>query len=147
VAAAVDEAASAQRLAGDLGAAVLIFVTGDDGPLLVDGAILPGDTPGPPGVGELDLVGAERQLAGPGGSGVSPEELTRFAAELRAAVRFLRAGGDLAVIVTPALLPAALDGPAPGTSSNGDGGTRLLRVRRTVARPRSEAPALAAGWC
>src|SRR2546429_72715 len=37
VAAALDEAASAQRLAGDLGAAVLIFVVGDDGPLLADG--------------------------------------------------------------------------------------------------------------
>ena len=134
---ALDEAAFAQRLAGDLGAAVLVFVAGDDGPLLADG----------PPVGELDLAGAERHLAGRGGSGVSPEEMARFAAELRAAVRFLRSGGDLVAIATPAFLPIALDGPVPHTSSNGDAGTRLFRVRRTLPRLRSESPVLAAGWC
>jgi hypothetical protein len=151
VAAALDGAAAAQRLAGDLGAAVLVFVAGDDRPLLADG----------PTVGELDLAGAERHLAGPGGSGVSPEEVARFAAELRAAVRFLRSGGDLAAIATPAFLAVALDRPVSRTSAfspeNGEAafpgdtpgppGTRLLRVRRTLPRPRSEAPVLAAGWC
>jgi len=141
VAAALDGAAAAQRLAGDLGAAVLVFVAGDDRPLLADG----------PTVGELDLAGAERHLAGPGGSGVSPGEIARFAAELRAAVRFLRSGGDLAAIATPAFLAVALDRPVSRTSAfspeNGEAGTRLLRVRRTLPRPRSEAPVLAAGWC
>ena len=125
---ALDEAASARRLAGDLGAPVLVFVAGDDSPLLADG----------PGVGELDVIEAERRLTGD----------PRYAAELRAAVRFLRAGGELAVITTPALLPVALDdsAPPPSASLNG-GGTRVLRVRRKLVRPRSEAPALAAGWC
>ena len=120
VAGALDPAATARRLAGDLGAPALVFVAGDDGPLL---------PAGPAGAsGEIDVIEAER-LAGDAGP---------FAAELRAAVRFVRAGGELAVITTPSKLPACLDGPAS---------SRVLRVRRTVARPRSDAPLLAAGWC
>lgn len=112
VAAALDEAASAQRLAGDLGASALVFVAADG-----------------PTVGEIDLIEAERRLAGD----------PRCAAELRAAVRFLRAGGELAVITTPAHLSSALEGPS--------GGAGVLRIHRRLARPRSEAPVLAAGWC
>jgi hypothetical protein len=108
VTAVLDEAASAQRLAGDLGAAVLVFLAGDDGPLLAGGT----------SAGEIDVVEAERRLAGdpPRGS------------ELRAAVRFLRSGGDLAVIGRGA-------------------GAGVLRIRRTLTRPRPEVPVLAAGWC
>jgi hypothetical protein len=115
VPATLDGAASARRVAGDLGAGVLAFVTGDDGP---------------PFTGDIDHRVAERALDG------GPP----CADELRAAVRFLRAGGQLVVVTTPAALPAAL-------SPTGAAGAGILRVHRTLARPRSEAPALAAGWC
>ena len=115
VAADVDRAASAWRLAGDLGAGVLAFVTPDDEPV--------------PAGGEIDVVEAERRMVDEPG----------LASELGAAAGFLRAGGELAVIGPAERLPGALAGndTAPG----------LLRIRRTVARPRSEAPALAVGWC
>ena len=119
VTAVLDEAASAQRLAGDLGALTLIFVVGDDGPRLGDS----------PAVGEIDVTEAERWLAAEPG----------LAPELRAAARFLRAGGELAVITTALYAAAALDGP--------DDGCRALRIHRELARPRSDAPVLATGWC
>ena len=58
---------------------------------------------GPPSA-EIDVVEAERRLAGE----------PCFAAELRAAVRFLRAGGELALLTAPELLPEALEGRTPG---------------------------------
>lgn len=119
VAAALDEAASAQRLAGDLGASVLVFVAGDD-------RFPPAG--GPP-VGDIDLMEVERRLTGD----------PLCAPELRAAARFIRAGGELAAITTPAQLAVALDGPGDGLHT--------VRIHRRVARPKSEAPALAAGWC
>ena len=114
-AAALDPAASARRLAGDLGAGVLAFVTGDGGP---------------PWTGDVDVPEAERHLAG------DPE----YAGELLAATRFLRAGGELVVLATAAQLAAAIS--SPETESDG-----VLRIHRTLARPRSDSPALAAGWC
>ncbi|HEV7861112.1 MAG TPA: hypothetical protein VGR20_00370 [Acidimicrobiia bacterium] len=102
---ALDGAAAAQRLAGDLGAAALVFC-GYEGSLLAGG----------PTVGEIDVVEAEHRLA------ADPP----FGSELRAAVRFLRAGGELAVI---------------------NAGARRLRIRRTLARPHPEGSALNAGWC
>ena len=60
-----------------------------------------------------------------------------------AAVRFLRAGGVLAVITSAAGLPAALSSTATATAESGS----ALRVHRTLTRPRSDAPVLAAGWC
>lgn len=107
-------AASARRLAGDLGAGVLAFVTGMEG--------------GPSPAGEIDVVEAERRAAGGG----------PLAAEFEAAARFLRAGGELAVVTPPDRLAAALD------DRSADG---VLRIHRAVARPRSTAPALTAGWC
>jgi len=119
VQAVLDDSAAAQRLAGDLGALALVFVVGDD-------ELQPGDGPTP---GEIDVTEAE------GWAAAEP----RLAPELRAAVRFLRAGGQLAVVTTPAHLAAALD------SSNG---APALRIHRELPRPRpSEAPVLAAGWC
>ena len=113
VTAILDEAAAAQRLAGDLGAPVLIFVVGD------------GDSPP---AAEIDMAEAEGRLAN------NPV----LAPELRAAVRFLRAGGRLAVITTASHVAAALDGPD---------GSGTLRIHHQLPRIRSEAPALAAGWC
>jgi carbamate kinase len=114
VEAALDGAAAAQRLANDLGASALVFVTGEDEL---------------PPAGDIDLFEAERRIAdGPGG-----------ASELRAAARFVAAGGEVAALTTAEHLAEAVEGPA-------DGG-RALRIYRRVARPRSDAPALAAGWC
>lgn len=115
VAAELDGAACARRVAGDLGAGVLVFVTGDDGP---------------PFAGDIDHRDAERALDG------DPP----CAAELAASVRFLRAGGQLAVITPAEALPEAL-------SPTGAAGPTALRLHRTLARPRSDAPVLAAGWC
>jgi carbamate kinase len=115
VTAILDEAAVAQRIAGDLGAPVLIFVVGD------------GDSPV---AGRIDMAEAERRL---------PAE-PALAPELRAAVRFLRAGGQLAVITTAVHVADAVDGTH-------DPGAPTLRIHRQLSRVRSEAPALAAGWC
>ncbi|HKY75158.1 MAG TPA: hypothetical protein VJS45_03390 [Acidimicrobiia bacterium] len=115
VTAILDDAAAAQRLAGDLGAPVLIFVVGD------------GDSPA---AGEIDMAEAEARLAAE--PAVAPE--------LRAAVRFLRAGGQLAVITTALHVADAVDGTH-------DPGATTLRIHRSLPRVRSEAPALAAGWC
>lgn len=131
----LDSAASAQRLAGDLGAGVLAFVTA------------PGDVVC--SAGEIDVVEAERFAAAAGAP---------LAAELAAAARFVRAGGELAIITPPECLAAALEGSAGGAPDRAPHTPALrnavphnaggvLRIRRTVARPRSQAPALAAGWC
>jgi hypothetical protein len=90
VAADLDPAASARRLASDLGASVLAFVTPGDAP------VLPGD---------LGVVEAERHA----------DEGGPLAAEFRAAARFVRAGGELAVVTPPEGLAAALGAgqPAP----------------------------------
>jgi len=118
VTAVLDDAAVAQRLAGDIGALTLIFIVDDDRLALVDG----------PAAGEIDLAEAERRLAdGP-----------PLGSELRAAVRFLRAGGALAVITTPAYATAALDGTAEAS--------QMLRIHRHLERPRSDAPVLTFGW-
>ena len=111
----LDEAAAAQRLAGDLGAPVLIFVVDDEGPA----------------AGEIDIVEAERRLA------AEPV----LAPELRAAVRFLRAGGQLAVVTTALHVADAVDG------THDPDGAPTLRILSKLPRVRSEAPALAAGWC
>ena len=116
VTAILDEAAVAQRLAGDLGAPVLIFVV---------------DETDSPGAGEIDMVEAEGRLA------AEPA----LAPELRAAVRFLRAGGQLAVITTALHVADALDG------THDPDGAPTLRIHRQLPRVRSGAPALAAGWC
>jgi len=115
VAARLDDAATVRRVAGDLGAGALVFVTGHQDP---------------PFAGDIDRRAAERALA----------DAPPCAAELQAAVRFLRAGGDLAVITTAALLPDAL-------ASTGTPGSGMLRIHRTLTPSRSEVPVLTAGWC
>jgi hypothetical protein len=117
VSAVLDEAAAAQRLAGDLGALTLVFLVDEERGL--------GDLPA---AGEIDADEAEGWLAA--GPSLAPE--------LRAAVRFLRAGGELALVTAPSRAVAALEGSPEGPT---------LRIHRELARPRSDAPVLAAGWC
>jgi carbamate kinase len=117
VEAGLDGAACARRVAGDLGAGVLVFVTGDDGP---------------PRAGDFDRREVEPTIDSDG----------PYAAEMATAVRFLGAGGGLAVFTTAAALPAAL-APSGATGAGPD----VLRIHRTLDRPRSDAPVLAAGWC
>jgi len=119
VTAVLDVAATAQRLAGDIGAMTLIFIVAGDELGLGDG----------PADGEIDVAEAEHRLGSE----------TGLVSELRAAVRFVRAGGELAVITTAAYAAAALDGTADGS--------QMLRIHRELSRPRSDAPVLAAGWC
>ncbi|HET9769714.1 MAG TPA: hypothetical protein VFS16_02405 [Acidimicrobiia bacterium] len=116
VAADLDPAATARRLAGDLGAGVLAFITGGaDGPVVT---------------GEIDALGAQEHAADGG----------PLSAELRAAARFVRAGGELALVTPAAGLARALHGAAFDASDDG-----VLRIRHTVARRRAAAPALTAG--
>jgi hypothetical protein len=91
VAAALDPAASARRLASDLGAGVLAFVTTGDG--------------APGMAGDMGVLEAEHRA----------DEGGPLAAEFRAAARFVRAGGELAVVTPPEGLAAALGvgQPAP----------------------------------
>ena len=100
-----------------------IMAQGDGGASSFQLALVDG-----PAAGEIDLAEAERRLAdGP-----------PLGSELRAAVRFLRAGGALAVITTPAYATAALDGTAEAS--------QMLRIHRHLERPRSDAPVLTFGW-
>jgi carbamate kinase len=124
VTAVLDEAAAAQRLAGDLAALALVFVVDDDARLAA----------GLPAGGDddraIDMEEAERRLASD----------AALAAELRAAVRFLRAGGEVAVIAAPACAAAALDSPS-------DGAVPALRIHRELTRRApSDVPVLTTGW-
>ena len=112
----LDAAACARRLAGDLGAGVLVLVTGADGPSYE---------------GDVDHAAAEGWLDG------NPP----CAAEVLAAVRFARAGGQMTVFTPAAFGAGALSEEAPAAELG------ILRVHRTLPRPRATAPALAAGWC
>lgn len=80
----LDPAASARRLASDLGAGVLAFVTAGDA--------------GPAVTGDLGVVEAEQRAAGGG----------PLASEFEAAARFVRAGGELALVTPPEGLAPAL---------------------------------------
>lgn len=105
VEAALDGAAVAQRLASDLGASALVFVAGEE--RLV-------------AFGDIDLPETERRIAD--GAACAPE--------LKAAARFVAAGGELAVLTPAGPLADALDGGADAS--------RALRIHRRVQpTPRS----------
>jgi len=116
VEAVIDKDYVAGQLAGALGAQALVFVT-DVPRLMIDF----GD-PTERALAEIDVEAAERyQQDGqfpPGSMGPKVD----------AATRFLRAGGDVAVISTAALAAVTLDSTDAGEGT----GTRIVAVRRAA---------------
>ena len=114
--AVIDKDYAAQRLAGSLLAEALVLVTG------VETVMLDFGTPGQRAVEEMTVEEAERHLADgqfpPGSMGP----------KVRAATRFLRAGGRVAVITTPELVYPSLEGRA--SLLEGTGGTSIVRDAR-----------------
>lgn len=129
--AVIDKDYAAERLASGLGARALVLVTG------VESVLLNYGTPGQRAIEEIHVAEAERHLA----DGQFPEG--SMAPKMRAAIRFLRGGGDVAVITTPALVHASLEGTV--SELEGHTGTRIVRVRRVPATPGHRAPVLAGG--
>lgn len=66
-----------------------------------------------------------------------------MAPKIRAAIRLLRAGGEVAVITTPALVYASLEGTV--SELEGRPGTRIVRVRQARTKPEDPVPVLAGG--
>ena len=117
--AVIDKDYAAQQLATSLAADALVLVTGVESVLLHYGT--PEQTP----VHEMTVVEAEEYLD----KGEFPEG--SMGPKIRAAIQFLRRGGEIAVVTTPQLVYASLE----GTVSNleGDSGTRIVRMRPLVA--------------
>lgn len=118
VEAVIDKDYVAGQLASALGAQALVFVT-DVPRLMIDF----GD-PTERALAEIDVDAAERyQQDGqfpPGSMGPKVD----------AATRFLRSGGDVAVISTAALAPVTLDSTDAGEASGS--GTRIVAARRAA---------------
>jgi carbamate kinase len=114
--AVIDKDYAAQRLAASLLAEALVLVTG------VETVMLDFGTPRQHAVEEMTVDEAERHLADgqfpPGSMGP----------KVRAATRFLRAGGRVAVITTPELVYPSLEGRA--SQLEGTGGTSIVRDAR-----------------
>jgi carbamate kinase len=102
--AVIDKDATAALLAATLGATALLLLTA------IDAVRLDFGTPDERAVHDLALPDAERHLAsGQFGAG-------SMAPKVRAAVQFVRAGGELAAITSPSMLAATLAGdPVAGT--------------------------------
>jgi carbamate kinase len=126
--AVIDKDYAAQRLATSLEAEALVLVTG------VETVMLDFGTPRQRAVEEMTLDEAERHLqAGqfpPGSMGP----------KIRAATRFLRAGGRVAVITTPELVYPSLEGRA--SLLEGRAGTSILGYPRVGSAGAVEASAL-----
>lgn len=110
--AVVDKDYAAQALANSLGADALVLVTG------VSHVALDFGTPRQRSITEIDLDEAERHLA----DGQFPEG--SMGPKVRAATRFLRAGGQISIITTP---DRALDALQDQPGLDGRGGTRIVR--------------------
>jgi len=129
VEAVIDKDYAAQRLASDLSARALVLVTG------VESVLLDYGTPAQRAIEEIDVAQAERHLD----EGHFPEG--SMAPKIRAAIRFLRAGGEVAVITTPELVYASLAGTV--SELEGRPGTRIVRVHHVRPQPRSPVAVLA----
>jgi carbamate kinase len=117
--AVIDKDYAAQQLATSLAADALVLVTG------VEFVQLHYGTPQQVPIHEMTVAEAEEYLD----VGEFPEG--SMGPKVRAATRFLRRGGEVAVITTPQLVYASLE----GTVSELEGiiGTRIVRVRPLVA--------------
>ena len=116
--AVIDKDRAARLLATILGAQALLLVTA------VDRVMLDFGTPRQSGLATVTAEEAARHLAEgqfPAGS---------MGPKIEAALQFLAAGGDLAVITSPRLLARSLAGDGP------DGGTRIERGPAHVAHGR-----------
>jgi carbamate kinase len=113
--AVIDKDYAAQCLATALGAEALVLVTS------VESVLLDYGTPRQRAVAEIGLEEAEHHLA----EGQFAEG--SMGPKVRAAIRFLHAGGEEAVITTPALVYASLEGTV--SELEGRAGTRIVRMR------------------
>jgi carbamate kinase len=112
--AVIDKDYAAQCLASSLGANALVLVTS------VEAVLLDYGTPRERAIAEISLAEAEGYL-----------EEGHFAEgsmgpKMRAAIRFLQTGGEAAVITTPALVYASLEGTV--SELEGPAGTRIVRM-------------------
>jgi carbamate kinase len=121
--AVIDKDYAAERLATALGAEALVLVTS------VEAVLLDYGTPKQRAMLEMSVEDAEAHLA----EGQFAEG--SMGPKVRAGVRFLRHGGDVAVITTPALVYASLEGTV--SELEGRPGTRIVRVR-PVSDPSGE---------
>jgi carbamate kinase len=120
--AVIDKDYAAQQLATSLAAEALVLVTG------VESVLLDYGTPQQRPIEEIACPEAQRYLA----EGQFPEG--SMGPKVRAAIRFLRHGGEVAVITSPELVYASLEGTV--SQLEGTVGTRIVRVRARVgARP------------
>jgi carbamate kinase len=126
--AVIDKDYAAQRLATSLEAEALVLVTG------VETVMLDFGTPEQRGVEEMTLDEAERHLQ----EGQFPPG--SMGPKMRAATRFLRAGGRVAVITTPELVYPSLEGRA--SLLEGKAGTSILGYSRDPSVRAAEASAL-----
>ena len=117
--AVIDKDYAAQQLATALAAEALVLVTG------VESVLLHYGTPEQMPVHEMTVTEAEEYLE----KGEFPEG--SMGPKIRAATQFLRRGGEIAVVTTPQLVYASLE----GTVSNleGESGTRIVRMRPLIA--------------
>jgi carbamate kinase len=113
--AVIDKDYAAERLATSLGAEALVLVTS------VEAVLLDYGTPQQRAMLEISVDDAEAHLA----DGQFPEG--SMGPKVRAGIRFLRNGGDVSVITTPALVYASLEGTV--SELEGRPGTRIVRVR------------------
>jgi carbamate kinase len=113
--AVIDKDYAAQQLATSLAAEALVLVTG------VEAVLLDYGTPQQRPIEEMGCPEAEQYLA----AGQFPEG--SMGPKVRAAVRFLRYGGEVAVITSPELVYASLEGTV--SELEGTAGTRIVRVR------------------
>jgi carbamate kinase len=113
--AVIDKDYAAQRLATALEAQALVLVTS------VEAVLLDYGTPRQRATLEMSLEEAEHHLA----DGQFAEG--SMGPKIRAATRFLHAGGEVAVITTPALVYASLEGTV--SELEGTPGTRIVRMR------------------
>jgi carbamate kinase len=119
--AVIDKDYAAQQLATALAAEALVLVTG------VESVLLHYGTPAQRAIHEMAVSEAEQFLE----SGEFPEG--SMGPKVRAAIRFLRRGGEQAVITTPELVYASLQGTV--SDLEGVTGTRIVRVKPLVVSP------------